>query len=210
LRFYARLSGVPASLQDDRIDKLLSWVGLSHSANARLKTYSKGMLQRVGIAQALIHDPKVVFMDEPMSGIDPIGRKEIRDLILRLRDDGKTVFMNTHILSDVEMICDRIAIIVGGEIRYHGRIDEFLVEDDRTSDVLISGIGPSDLESLEAKYGKVRQGIGERLEFRVKEKEVNSILNEVIHYGAEVTSVAPHRRSLESFFMDTVTGGKRK
>ena len=108
-----------------RVDELLDWVGLtSHAADARLRTYSKGMLQRVGIAQALVHDPRVVFLDEPMSGLDPIGRKEIRDLILRLRSEGKTVFMNTHILPDVEMVCDRVAIIVHGRIRYEGSMDD--------------------------------------------------------------------------------------
>ncbi len=98
LDFYARLSGVPRAERGDRVNTLLGWVGLAHAADARLRTYSKGMLQRVGIAQALVHDPDVVFLDEPMSGLDPIGRKEIRDLILRLRGDGKSVFMNTLIL----------------------------------------------------------------------------------------------------------------
>ena len=105
LDFYARLSGVPTQTRGDRVEMLLDWVGLGHAADARLRTYSKGMLQRVGIAQALVHDPEVVFLDEPMSGLDPIGRKEIRDIILRLREDGKTVFMNTHILTDVETVC---------------------------------------------------------------------------------------------------------
>src|SRR5690606_2726432 len=109
LRFYARVCGVPRARRAARIAQLLDWVGLAHAGDARLRTYSKGMLQRVGIAQALVHDPQVVFLDEPMSGLDPIGRKEIRDLIRRLQGEGKTVFMNTHILSDVEMLCDRVA-----------------------------------------------------------------------------------------------------
>jgi ABC-2 type transport system ATP-binding protein len=112
LAFYARLSGVPRSRLPARVATLLDWVGLTAAADSRLRTYSKGMLQRIGIAQALVHDPSVVFLDEPMSGLDPIGRKEVRDLILRLRAAGKTVFMSTHILSDVEMVCDRVAIIV--------------------------------------------------------------------------------------------------
>jgi len=126
LHFYAKLSGVPGRSRAERVDALLDWVGLAESADARLRTYSKGMLQRVGIAQALVHDPKVVFLDEPMSGLDPIGRKEIRDLILRLKADGRTVFMNTHILPDVEMLCDRVAIIVRGRIQHEGEIDRFL------------------------------------------------------------------------------------
>ncbi len=114
LAFYAKVCGVATSKRAERIATLLEWVGLEGAASARLRTYSKGMLQRIGIAQALVHDPEVVFLDEPMSGLDPIGRKEIRDLILRLHAEGKTVFMNTHILSDVEMLCDRVAIIVRG------------------------------------------------------------------------------------------------
>ena len=127
LDFYAKLSGVTGARRAARVDELLDWVGLADAAGSRLQTYSKGMLQRLGIAQALVHDPKVVFLDEPMSGIDPIGRVEIRDLILRLRAEGKTVFMNTHILHDVEMVCDRVAIIVGGRIRYEGGVDEVVV-----------------------------------------------------------------------------------
>jgi len=126
LTFYARLSGVARDGRARRVKMLLDWVGLSHAADQRLRTYSKGMLQRIGIAQALVHDPEVVFLDEPMSGLDPIGRVEIRDLILRLRSEGKTVFMNTHILSDVEMVCDRVAIIVEGRIRYLGETHEIL------------------------------------------------------------------------------------
>ena len=103
---------MPRSRLPARVATLLDWVGLTAAADSRLRTYSKGMLQRIGIAQALVHDPSVVFLDEPMSGLDPIGRKEVRDLILRLRAAGKTVFMSTHILSDVEMVCDRVAIIV--------------------------------------------------------------------------------------------------
>ena len=118
LRFYARLSGVEGARMESQIQTLIDQVGLNDASDARLGTYSKGMLQRVGIAQALIHDPQVVFLDEPMSGLDPIGRKDIRDIILRLKSEGRTVFMNTHILNDVEMICDRVAIIVKGRIRY--------------------------------------------------------------------------------------------
>ena len=126
LHFYAKLSGVERHERALRVNELLGLVGLKDAADSRLRTYSKGMLQRIGIAQALVHDPQVVFLDEPMSGLDPLGRKDVRDLILRLRTQGKTVFMNTHILSDVEMVCDRVAIIVAGRIRYEGAIDEFL------------------------------------------------------------------------------------
>ncbi len=204
LRYYAKLSGVPRGRREDRIDTLLGWVDLTAAADARLRTYSKGMAQRLGIAQALVHDPKVLFLDEPMSGLDPIGRKEIRDLILRLRDEGKTVFMNTHILHDVEMVCDRVAIIVEGRIRWEGRIEEFLAGKERETDVVLARI-PTELASLlEERYPERMRGHGEQIELRVPEKEVEGVLGSALGSGATVISVVPHRTSLEEIFLETV------
>ncbi len=130
----------PASAPARARRHVLDLVGLAQAADARLRTYSKGMLQRIGIAQALVHDPSVVFLDEPMSGLDPIGRKEIRDLIVRLHAEGKTVFMNTHILSDVEMLCDRVAIIVQGASLTRATLDAVLAGGERAvrGDVLVA------------------------------------------------------------------------
>ncbi len=203
LRFYARVSGVAAPEREARIETLLGWVGLSHAADTRLRTYSKGMLQRIGIAQALIHDPQVVFLDEPMSGLDPIGRKEIRDLILRLQRDGKTVFMNTHILSDVEMLCHRVAIIVKGRIRWQGRIEDFL-GDDRESDLVLSHVPAALGATLAERWGERVRGHGERIELRLPEKEVSEAVRQAIEAGANVVSVTPHRVSLESIFLSAV------
>ena len=207
LHFYARLCGVPKSERAKRVDMLLDWVSLQHAADARLRTYSKGMLQRTGIAQALVHDPSVVFLDEPMSGLDPIGRKEVRDLILRLRDEGKTVFMNTHILSDVEMVCDRVAILVQGRIRYQGRIEGFLEEGEEQVDVVLSGLSLDAAERLETKFGVELRGLGDRIEFRVPSKLVTDVIQDAAARGAEVRSVTPNRVSLESIFMSAVQGG---
>jgi len=204
LDFYARLSGVDASRRAERVSTLLDWVGLSHAADARLRTYSKGMLQRTGIAQALVHDPNVIFLDEPMSGLDPIGRMEIRDLILRLRTEGKTVFMNTHILSDVEMVCDRVAIIVHGRIRYEGHIDHFLDDSGRRSEVVVAGIAPEVAQRLEEDLGAELRGHGERIAVRLHEKDVGSALTLVLGSGADVVSVTPERASLEDIFMTAV------
>jgi ABC-2 type transport system ATP-binding protein len=204
LEFYARLSGVPRAQRPERIATLLGWVGLSHAGDARLRTFSKGMLQRIGIAQALIHDPQVVFLDEPMSGLDPLGRKEIRDLILRLRSEGKTVFMNTHILSDVEMVCDRVAIIVEGKIRYEGRIEAFIASDQQRADVVLARVPPDLATQLEERHGAELRGHGEQLEVRVLEKHVTEVLRASMEAGAEVVSVTPVRVSLESIFLETV------
>jgi ABC-2 type transport system ATP-binding protein len=208
LSFYAKLSGVARALRGDRVAMLLDWVGLSGAADARLRTYSKGMLQRVGIAQALVHDPKVVFLDEPMSGLDPIGRKEIRDLILRLRTEGKTVFMNTHILSDVEMVCDRVAIIVAGRITYQGAIEDFLEGDEREVDAVVAGLPVDTAASLEERFSAKLRGHGDRIELRVAEKNVNEVLRLALGAGAEVLSLTPHRVSLESIFLSAVEKGE--
>ena len=203
LRFYARLSGLPGARIAERVELLLDWVGLTHAADARLRTYSKGMLQRVGIAQALVHDPAVVFLDEPMSGLDPIGRKEIRDLILRLRSEGKTVFMNTHILSDVELVCDRVAIIVKGRIRYEGRIQEFLDAGELETDLVLSRLPVGLAGMLEERFGELRP-CGEHVEVRVPAKAVGDVLGRCLADGADVVSVTPHRASLESIFLSAV------
>ena len=208
LSFYAKLSGVARARRGDRVAMLLDWVGLSDAADARLRTYSKGMLQRVGIAQALVHDPKVVFLDEPMSGLDPIGRKEIRDLILRLRTEGKTVFMNTHILSDVEMVCDRVAIIVAGRITYQGAIEDFLEGDEREVDAVVAGLPVDTAATLEGRFAAKLRGHGDRIELRVAEKNVDEVLRLALGAGAEVLSLTPHRVSLESIFLSAVEKGE--
>jgi ABC-2 type transport system ATP-binding protein len=204
LDFYARLSGVGAKHREERVSTLLEWVGLSDAADQRIRTYSKGMAQRVGIAQALVHDPSVVFLDEPMSGLDPIGRKEIRDLILRLRAEGKTVFMNTHILSDVEMVCDRVAIIVAGKIMYQGCTEDFLSDDKHMFEIVISGVRPELVSTLEERFAAELRGVGERVEMRVKEKQVEPVLAAVLEAGGRIGAVTPQRVSLESIFLDAV------
>ncbi len=209
LRFYAKLSGVPAESREERVDTLLDWVGLSHAADARLRTYSKGMLQRTGIAQALVHDPDVIFLDEPMSGLDPIGRMEIRNLILRLRGEGKTVFMNTHILSDVEMLCDRVAVIVHGRIRYEGRIEEFVNDEGRMSELVVSGVAPEVAQRIEEQMGGELRGHGERIAIRLREKHVGEALQLVLGAGADVVSVTPERVTLEEIFLNAVEEGEK-
>jgi ABC-2 type transport system ATP-binding protein len=210
LRFYAKVCGVQRAQRERRIETLLDWVGLAHAGDARLRTYSKGMLQRVGIAQALVHDPKVVFLDEPMSGLDPIGRKEIRDLVVRLHAEGKTVFMNTHILSDVEMLCHRVAIIVQGEIRYQGDPHAMLGDDEERTDIVLTGVAPALVEVLEGRELGALRGLGDRIELSVPNKNVRDVLNDALAGGAEIVSVSPRRASLESLFLSAVGQGARR
>jgi ABC-2 type transport system ATP-binding protein len=208
LRFYARLSGVEGPRVEGRVGELIDRMGLREACDARLNTYSKGMLQRVGIAQALIHDPRVVFLDEPMSGLDPIGRKDIRDIILRLKSEGRTVFMNTHILNDVEMICDRVAIIVKGRIRYEGAIRDFLKEDEMRSDIVLARLSPEVAQDLGRKYSARVQSVGERVEIQVRDGQVGALLEAALGAGAEILSLTPNRISLEHIFLEAVEQGE--
>jgi ABC-2 type transport system ATP-binding protein len=178
-------------------------VGLAHAGGARLRTYSKGMLQRIGIAQALVHDPSVLFLDEPMSGLDPVGRKEIRDLIVRLNAEGKTVFMNTHILSDVEMICDRVAIIVGGRIAYQGALEAF-ESDPKLFDVTLAGLPADFAEEVEAQLGVSLSGHRDRVTLRLAEKEMGELLQAALARGARIEELLRHREDLEALFMRAV------
>jgi ABC-2 type transport system ATP-binding protein len=124
LDYCGSLAGIPRAVRRDRVRFVLDQVGLPRQGSLQLRKYSKGMLQRIGLAQALINEPAVVFLDEPMSGLDPIGRKEVRDLILQLREQGRTVFFSTHIIPDVEVVCDRVGIILAGRLAAVGRVEE--------------------------------------------------------------------------------------
>src|SRR6266478_858045 len=126
LDYFARFHNLTANDRRERVQRMLKKVGLETAGKIQLRKYSKGMLQRVGLAQAILHDPKVVILDEPMSGLDPVGRREVRDIILELKRDGKTVMFSTHILSDAEMLCDRVGVIVGGKLRGVGAPDEIV------------------------------------------------------------------------------------
>jgi ABC-2 type transport system ATP-binding protein len=204
LEFYANLGGLDAKRRPEAASRVLERVGLSHAADTRLRTYSKGMLQRIAIAQALVHDPSVVFLDEPMSGLDPVGRKEIRDLIVDLNADGKTVFMNTHILSDVQTICDRVAIIVAGRIAYAGAVDGVMDGDERRVDVTLVGLAPDFAEEAGVRFGAELSGRGDRITIRVPEKQVSELLGAALAQGAQVEELLPVRADLESLFLHAV------
>jgi len=207
LEFYAKLSGIERARRSDRVQELLEWVGLTDASGARLQTYSKGMLQRLGIAQALVHDPRVVFLDEPMSGLDPIGRVEIRELILRLRSEGKTVFMNTHILHDVEMVCDRVAIIVKGRIRYEGDVADVVHGSEEEVDVVVANLSAEAALTISEQFDARLRGVGDRIELRFAAKQTDEALLAALESGGRIISVSPHRVSLETLFLSAVEEG---
>ncbi len=201
LAFYGRLAGLERAELGRRIDHLLEVVGLNEARTRQLRKFSKGMLQRIGLAQALIHDPELVILDEPMSGLDPIGRKQVRDLILGLRDQGKTVFFSTHIIPDVEMICDRVGIVMKGRVMAAGRVDE-LVRHEHTQSVEIvcEGIKVDELPAIKAAATRVLQRGQQCLVALPGPDRQEEILAEIRAHGGRLVSVTPQKGSLEELF----------
>jgi ABC-2 type transport system ATP-binding protein len=200
-----RLFGVDPATRKRRADELIVRVGLDRARAQSLKKFSKGMLQRAGLAQALINDPDLVVLDEPMSGLDPIGRKEVRDLILELRDRGKTVFFSTHILADVEQIADRVAIVAGGEIRSLGVPGELVAHTVLSVDVTVRvGDGESgDAAERALADGAVRSRRrgGELVVTLAGDADVDAFLARVRDAGAKTVSVTPNHETLEDLFL---------
>lgn len=199
LQYTAGLFGIPAAVQTKRIESLLDLVGLAKAtAKKQLRQYSKGMLQRIGMAQALINDPDVVFLDEPMSGLDPTGRFQVREIILSLKDQGKTIFFNSHVLSDVEVICDRIAILDRGELVCSGDLQELLGTGEQ---YLVKGRG-GNLDLLEHRLGALEIQAGHwRGQIKGDPYEFISALRLM---GGNVISLQQSRLSLEEFFMQQI------
>jgi ABC-2 type transport system ATP-binding protein len=198
LNYYGQLSGMPAKGRSARVEEMLARVGLTDSANVQLRKFSKGMLQRVGLAQAVLHNPKLVFLDEPRSGLDPVGRREVRELIQQLRHEGKTVFFSTHILSDAEALCDRVAVIYQGELRGVGAVAELTSQTQSKVEIIFcSQTVPAGLASLGA-------------ESRVSGNLVNAVLPEAQQDAAlellrrehlKLISLTPVRSSLEEYYI---------
>ncbi|MFH0793745.1 MAG: ABC transporter ATP-binding protein [bacterium] len=209
LDYYGQLYGMPKQARRKRMTELLEQVGLTGAANLPLKGYSKGMLQRIGLAQALLNDPKVVFLDEPQSGLDPIGRKEVRDLILHLKDRGKTVFFSSHILSDAEMICDRVGIIFKGELQNLGRLSELLSAKIKDTEVVMSGLKSETVDRFSAQAQKVLRGENDVLFVFDKQETASSLVREGIGEGASLVSLMPRKESLEEYFIRSVQGEKQ-
>jgi ABC-2 type transport system ATP-binding protein len=198
LEYYGQLSGIPAAERKRRAGATLARVGLKDIELLQLRKFSKGMLQRVSLAQAILHDPKFLFLDEPMSGLDPIGRREVRDLIQELKDEGKTVFFSTHILSDAETLCDRVAILNQGELRGIGIVSELL--SGAGNDVEIVWHGQVARAELERMGAKVRIS-GDIAHAVVPEAQLDPALDTLRKSNARIESVNPVRPSLEDFFI---------
>jgi ABC-2 type transport system ATP-binding protein len=198
LNYYGQLSGMPAKGRAARVEQMLGRVGLSDAAEMQLRKFSKGMLQRVGLAQAILHEPKVVFLDEPMSGLDPMGRREVRDLIQQLRSEGKTVFFSTHILSDAEALCDRVGIIHQGELRGVGSVAELTSETQgRVEIIFYAKRVPAGLTSL----GAEARISGEVVSAVLPEEQQDAALEVLRREHLKLISLAPVRSSLEEYYI---------
>ncbi len=204
LEYFGRLSEVPAPSLRSRSKELLELVNMTKWKHTKIKKYSKGMMQRIGIAQALLNHPRIVFLDEPTDGVDPVGRKEIRDLIVRLRDEGMTVFLNSHLLSEVERICDRVAILRRGEIARIGTVDA-LTETSRRYRISVEGDRSDELARLLAPYSLIDLH-GSDAELQLDDiATLNNAIDALRTAGILITSVAPMRQTLEELFIDVVT-----
>ena len=198
LDYYGQLSGVEAKQRPSRVNEVLERVGLPDVGGVQLRKFSKGMLQRVGIAQAILHDPKVVFFDEPMSGLDPMGRREVRDLMAQLKHEGKTVFFSTHILSDAEALCDRVAIIHQGELRGVGAVADLTSSVHGKVEVVWQGTAvPASLRALGAECHVTRDTVRAMLSEANQDAAIEALRRERLR----LVSVTPVRTSLEDYYL---------
>jgi len=199
LNYYAQLSGVPGKERSRRVDAMLQRVGLPDVQGVQLRKFSKGMLQRIGIAQAILHDPKLVFFDEPMSGLDPMGRREVRDLMEQLKQEGKTVFFSTHILSDAEALCDRVAIIHKGELRGVGAVEDLTSSVQGKVEVIWQGTAiPASMKALGAECHVT----GDTVRAIISESQQDAAIDALRRERMRLIAITPVRTSLEAYFVE--------
>jgi len=203
LDYYAALANVPRTRRRANAAKLLDRVGMSEWASTRIDKYSKGMLQRLGIAQALMNDPEMVVLDEPTDGLDPVGRREVRTLLQELREQGTTVFLNSHLLSELEMVCDRVAILVNGLVARQGTLDELT---EQTIEYRITFTG--DASPIGGKLGALGATVGAGAVTLSGHDvaKVNAVIDALRGQGLAIEAVEPHRFSLEDILVQVLAG----
>ena len=204
LNYAASLYGLPAVERRRRSGELIEQLGLAASRNVQLRKYSKGMIQRLGIAQVLINDPDLVFLDEPMSGLDPLGRREVREVILRLKERKKTVFFSTHILSDAETLCDRVAVLNHGRLEGCGELNAILRLGVTTTELVLEAPSAEVMAGL-VPYASSVIRTGERVRLEIaEESEVERSLEIILRGHAKLISMNPVKRSLEDYFLQKI------
>ncbi len=211
LDYYGHLYGMSKEQRRARIEELLNLVGLTHAANLPLKGYSKGMIQRIGLAQALINNPRLVFLDEPQSGLDPFGRKEIRDIILKLKEEGKTVFFSSHILSDAELICDRVGILHRGELIAVGALKDLLSTRIKEYEIVGSSLSEEEVKVLGAEADKVLRQENKVMFIVPTQKAAETVLSHLVKEGENrLVSFNPRQESLEEYFIRQIRNEENK
>jgi ABC-2 type transport system ATP-binding protein len=205
LDYFAQLFGYPAADRSKRVAALLDRVGIGAERRLQLRKFSKGMVQRVGIAQALINDPEVIFLDEPMSGLDPLGRREVRALMLDLRDQGRTVFFSSHILADAEALCSRVAVVANGRLAAAGRLSDLLAFQVRGWELVMSDVKPEVLARVAPMATNTREISPGRYAIELpKDRPPDRVLADLTAAGAHLVSLNPMRDTLEDFFVKRV------
>ncbi|MCS7258679.1 MAG: ABC transporter ATP-binding protein [candidate division WOR-3 bacterium] len=211
LTFCAQLSGIEQNRIKKQVEKMLALVRLDKFAHMPIRGYSRGMLQRLGIAQALIGDPELVILDEPMGGLDPIGRREFRDIILALKAQGKTVFFSTHILADVELICSRVGIILNGRLINSGRLDEILLSEIEGFELIVKGLDRKMVKVIERFASKVISSAENETYLEVTDEAgVERVLAIVREVGGKLISLQPKKKTLEDHFIDQIAKERLK
>jgi len=205
LHYFGQLFGFSAADRRARVPKLLDRVGIGAERRLQLRKFSKGMVQRVGIAQALLNDPEIVFLDEPMSGLDPLGRRDVRSLILELRDQGRTVFFSSHILSDAEALCRRVAIVAGGRLAASGRLSDMLAFEVSGWELVVSDLSPAVLDRITPSLRRATEISPGRYTLELPpDAAPERMLADVTATGARLVSLNPVRATLEDFFVRQV------
>jgi len=199
LFFSAALFNLPAAEVRDRVAALIHQVGLSGHQDLKLRKFSKGMIQRLGLAQALIHNPDFLILDEPFSGLDPIGRKDLRTLILSLREQGKTIFFSSHILQDMEMMVDRVGIILNGSMRREGKLSELISRSTQYYEIICSHIAEKELAKIQANFA-CRDG--QYSLTLASDSDINQVVESIIHNNGRIVAVNPVKMTLEDIFFN--------
>ena len=199
-----RLAGLSGKSLDQRIREVLQTVGMGRAAGLQIRRYSKGMIQRIALGQAIIHKPRLLILDEPTSGLDPIGRRQMRDLILAERERGTAVLFCTHLIPDVETLCDRVAVLVGGKQVRQGSVKDLLTSEAPLFETVLEGVPLSQIHAwgYQPKYSKE---IGDRLILRTSDQEAQSLVRKVSDWSGRIIQLQPVRFSLEDLFLDALT-----
>jgi ABC-2 type transport system ATP-binding protein len=202
LNYFGQLLGVPRAVRQRRIPEMLELVGIAERQHYKIRTYSKGMKQRLGIAQALMHDPEVIFLDEPTDGVDPVGRRDIREMLLKLKSQGVTIFINSHLLGEVELICDRVAIMRKGKLIREGTVASLTQQQGR----FLIGLAPGQQFPIDAarQIGYVAVPLGERWEIQLNDgQSIDPIVDLLRSQGLNLRHLVEKRQTLENLFLQT-------